>query len=683
VETILRAGLSNAVVATVLALVVACLTRPLARRPAVLHFLWVLVLWKLVTPPLYEVPLAWPESWAGARATPAPGTVCRLATVDRSTARAAAIPETVDSDGFAIASIVVVPGSDLGRAASSLGKAAEAVPRPGVWSSIEWARPLAVLWVAGAVGALFVSGRRVRRFQHLLDAAQRGTPDDQDWVDELATVLEVRRSPSLWWIAGKLSPMIWPLGRRPRLIIPGDLWKTLDPRQRTTLVLHELAHLRRGDHWLRFFELFVTALYWWHPLVWFVRHALRDAEEACCDAWVVWAVPESAKSYAETLLETLDFLNQCDQSEPLLASGFGKVDHLRRRLTMIMSGATPRRLGTWGALGALGLAAVLLPVGATWAQKPEKPQEVQVVVKTIDVTGDGDAVVRLETETDSPQHSVAGVIAALEDAPEGRITLRLKTDDSPELVVSGPVDEAIAKLKKQIGEIVEKSPRSEQDEARVKALKQAIDELLRIADQIKRSKPGEPGEEKKAVVLRLAPENLKKPIGPEQKAAIEKARVAVKELTWELEAKRKELMEARARLAKLEGGPASVYVVRSDNKVVRGEPAKPLIVSPKHVLRSDDKTVIVERREVHRSDEKAPTHGEAKKVEPSPRRVRIEAEALKVLPDLPVKPGSVGIGVARSRSDNQRIEELERTLKKLIDEVDSLKKDRAKEGRLR
>ena len=55
VETLYRAGLSNAVSATVLAVVVACLGRVLGRRPAVLHCLWLLVLLKLVTPPLYEV----------------------------------------------------------------------------------------------------------------------------------------------------------------------------------------------------------------------------------------------------------------------------------------------------------------------------------------------------------------------------------------------------------------------------------------------------------------------------------------------------------------------------------------------------------------------------------------------------------------------------------------------------
>ena len=54
----------------------------------------------------------------------------------------------------------------------------------------------------------------------------------------------------------------------------------------------------------------MTALYWWNPVLWWARQALRDVEEQCCDAWVVWAFPDAAKSYAETLLETLDFLNR-------------------------------------------------------------------------------------------------------------------------------------------------------------------------------------------------------------------------------------------------------------------------------------------------------------------------------------------------------------------------------------
>ena len=124
----------------------------------------------------------------------------------------------------------------------------------------------------------------------------------------------------------------------------------------------------------------MTALFWWHPLVWWVRHSLRDAEEQCCDAWVVWAFPDAAQSYAETLLETLDFLNRspsraaAGQRTRQGSSSAKEVDHDH-------DGYDIRVLGVRGTLGLLALAGVLLPVGATWAQKAEEPKESRFVVR--------------------------------------------------------------------------------------------------------------------------------------------------------------------------------------------------------------------------------------------------------------------------------------------------------------
>src|SRR5262249_13048995 len=60
-DTLLYAGLANAVGATVLAVGVALFCR-LLRRPAWRHALWLLVLLKLIPPPLLPLPLPWPET---------------------------------------------------------------------------------------------------------------------------------------------------------------------------------------------------------------------------------------------------------------------------------------------------------------------------------------------------------------------------------------------------------------------------------------------------------------------------------------------------------------------------------------------------------------------------------------------------------------------------------------------
>src|SRR5262249_31705060 len=61
VDELLRTSVSNAVAATVLALLAAIVGR-VVRRPALTHALWLLVLVKLVTPPLRVLEFEWPSS---------------------------------------------------------------------------------------------------------------------------------------------------------------------------------------------------------------------------------------------------------------------------------------------------------------------------------------------------------------------------------------------------------------------------------------------------------------------------------------------------------------------------------------------------------------------------------------------------------------------------------------------
>ena len=73
--------------------------------------------------------------------------------------------------------------------------------------------------------------------------------------------------------------MLWAIATTARLLIPEPLLGRLSEQQWDTLLAHELAHLRRRDHWVRRFELFVVGLYWWHPVVWWARRELQEAEE--------------------------------------------------------------------------------------------------------------------------------------------------------------------------------------------------------------------------------------------------------------------------------------------------------------------------------------------------------------------------------------------------------------------
>ena len=85
------------------------------------------------------------------------------------------------------------------------------------------------------------------------------------------------------------------------------------------ILAHEIAHLRRRDHWVRVVELFVSTLHWWNPLVWAIRRKLHDTEDLCCDSWVCWMFPKSAPRYAEVLLQVAESAAQAANRIALVA----------------------------------------------------------------------------------------------------------------------------------------------------------------------------------------------------------------------------------------------------------------------------------------------------------------------------------------------------------------------------
>jgi beta-lactamase regulating signal transducer with metallopeptidase domain len=330
VDTLLEIGLSNALVATLLAIVVALIGKACC-RPALVHTLWLLVLLKLVTPAPLALSITLPS------------------------------PLEASKDFAPV-------NEDSGLQASILD----------LQSSILNAAPvLLTIWLAGSACWFALAAFRTYRFARLLRFGRRASLHLQDQADQLAVDLGMEHGPDVWLMPGMLSPMLWGLGRSTRLLLPADLVERLDSEQLRTLLAHELAHARRRDPWVRAFELLVLGLYWWHPVAWWARRRLREAEEQCCDAWVVWALPTAASSYATALVETVAFLSSARPALPPVASGVGYVRVLKRRLTLILDGTPPKSLSITGLVAVLGLGLALLPWRPVWGQNeaPDSPPE--------------------------------------------------------------------------------------------------------------------------------------------------------------------------------------------------------------------------------------------------------------------------------------------------------------------
>ncbi len=420
-------GLENVLAATLIAAVVAVLSPWLRRRPAVAHVLWLLVLVKLVTPPLWfwSVP-EWPKSKPVEAPVVAPDIVEEFEYIE--------VPA-------ALAPILTEKPAPVVRAPF----------RPSVGSM------LASFWIFGSVVTLAVSARRIARFRRLLALAEPASDETKALVSRCAERLGMRRGVRVLMIDATIPPLVWSWGRSARLVLPVDLWKRLDAAKRETVVAHELAHLARGDDRVRWLEQAVTILYWWLPVVWWARAALREAEEQCCDAWVVWGLPGARRAYAETLIDTVDFLGSAatGQAVPASASGFGRVHNLNRRVAMLMQGKTQRRLSWSGRLFALAASAVLLPIVPTWAQQAEKAPE-------IDTT----AVIVKDMKDLKPflvdEDHVRKAEVVLSDADD---IIRFTQKDAGQDAASRALKEAAARLKKQLDEAKSTADGKTPDEA--------------------------------------------------------------------------------------------------------------------------------------------------------------------------------------------------------------------------
>jgi beta-lactamase regulating signal transducer with metallopeptidase domain len=372
-------GLMNAAAATLLASVAWVVGR-CWRRPALAHLLWAIVLLKLLTPTLVEIPVGWKLdlSWAGPR-SPVVASVANESREQPTIVEPAgpSFPqvatnvkrpdETVDRINISQPRLISEQ-TQVGQAVSAAVQSQTASHRSSLDSRVQattvalvnW---LPVIWLGGIVVSLLMVVRRAWAFHAFIGRAGFADPSLSRRLAQLAQAAALPAAPSLTVVRGIVSPMLWGIAGRVQLIFPARLAAELSPAARDALLLHELAHYRRGDQWVRLIELAAQVLYWWHPVVWWARSEIESAEEQCCDAWVVERQSGSRRTYAEALLATIDFL--CDQPTmlPPAASGLGDVPLLRIRLTQIMRGNLAASLSAGAKTAVLTVAALILPLG--------------------------------------------------------------------------------------------------------------------------------------------------------------------------------------------------------------------------------------------------------------------------------------------------------------------------------
>ncbi len=233
------------------------------------------------------------------------------------------------------------------------------------WLGAAWLLGVVLLMARLALG-VFSARRMVRQGRPVNSLIQRES-------DEVAALLDMARIPVCVHEAADV-PMTWGI-LRPGVILPpqAERWS---PQRRRLVLVHEMAHIKRGDCLSQLAAHATCAVHWVNPLAWRAAMRLRTERELACDEVVVRTGARGSE-YAKHLL---DIAQQAGGGSPahVVSLPMARPSQLEGRLLALLSpGRRHRDLNrSWHVAIALSTFVLILPLAAfqPWAPPTAGPR---------------------------------------------------------------------------------------------------------------------------------------------------------------------------------------------------------------------------------------------------------------------------------------------------------------------
>jgi beta-lactamase regulating signal transducer with metallopeptidase domain len=178
---------------------------------------------------------------------------------------------------------------------------------------------------------LFTSVRDLRRLRRLSCSMTAGF-GWQHRLSVLAVSLGIKRDIGLAESPQVKVPMasgIW----RPLILVPLGMFAQLSPEETEAVLLHELAHIRRGDYIVNLVQHMAEAVLFFNPALLWVSALIREERENCCDDLSL------AVTGSETILiRALVTFQEKNLKTAILAPAFaGRKNHLLNRINRLLT----------------------------------------------------------------------------------------------------------------------------------------------------------------------------------------------------------------------------------------------------------------------------------------------------------------------------------------------------------
>ncbi|MCP3979412.1 MAG: transglycosylase SLT domain-containing protein [bacterium] len=224
------------------------------------------------------------------------------------------------------------------------------VPQAMPWFLTLWGLGVGAFATRATVGWVALH-RLVRRDSFALEPAW------QERVDRLAAALGLQggfRALATRRVTGPIVTGCW----RPVALLPLSALTGLPPGQLESLILHELAHIKRRDHWVQRGQLVLETLFFYHPAVWWISRAVNHEREYCCDAAVV-AITDDRLGYARALTSLASLDTRIPQ-QALAFNGGSLMSRIRSIVNPNPPSTPSLFLTAAGGLAAMGLVVALI-----------------------------------------------------------------------------------------------------------------------------------------------------------------------------------------------------------------------------------------------------------------------------------------------------------------------------------
>jgi len=321
--------------------------------------IWLLVLIKLVLPTSLSAPLSLGYFFGDQLAY--------VGTTEATTEMAQTAPAIVSP---MIDSPRIEAGSDTSAIAPTTPTIKPVVAKPLSppmlpVTPLSWQGAVFLAWLTVVLTMGLLLLQRAIFVRGLVAQAKEANDSMADTLESCRERMGVKRKLGLKVSANATSPAVCGLFR-PVILVPQNLTSSLNPSQLRAVLLHELAHIRRGDLWVNLAQTVLQIIYFYNLLLWVANCIIRRVREQAVDEMVLVAMGEKARQYPQALVDVAKLAFKRPALSLRLIGVVESKSALAGRIKHILNRPMPKKakLGILGLAVVIITAAILLPMAS-------------------------------------------------------------------------------------------------------------------------------------------------------------------------------------------------------------------------------------------------------------------------------------------------------------------------------